>query len=316
MNGDLSDVLRRRARLFRRARVAVLVFVLGYFLLPYDVRAWIPVWLPFLAALGLEVQFFAGGYLQSRRESPLAPARPDRGPQLRDLADLGGWSDEERDEMELEEDELVEETALPYEEPRRPYWRYVVEAVAAVAVVAVVLFYASRPHGWDAVSTANRARAEAVFSREATAIAGHPASIECETSGQHVGVVQDADGAAAVGGSQAYLTPSICNTLYQVAFKHRVQSFPRAGRAIAVLAHEAWHLRGVSNEGLANCYGFQSGVRIGVDLGLSERTARAMMREQLATNASDARGNAQYLVPAGCDDGGRYDLAPRDSGFP
>ena len=62
--------------------------------------------------------------------------------------------------------------------------------------------------------------------------------------------------------------------LYQLAFEHRTQSFPRTARAIAVLAHESWHLQGVSNEGLANCYGFQSGVRIGVDLGLSEGTAR------------------------------------------
>jgi hypothetical protein len=119
-----------------------------------------------------------------------------------------------------------------------------------------------------------------------------------------------------VGGSQAYLTPSICDTLYQLAFKHRVQSFPRTGRAIAVLAHESWHLHGVGDEGLANCYGFQSGVRIGVDFGLSESRARAMMRQQLATNAEDAGADAQYLVPRGCHDGGSYDLDPGTPGFP
>jgi hypothetical protein len=95
-----------------------------------------------------------------------------------------------------------------------------------------------------------------------------------------------------------------------------VRSPSRAGRAIAVLAHEAWHLRGVRNEGLANCFGFQSGVQIGVNLGLSEGTARGLMREQLATNPSDARGNPQYLVPGGCRDGGSQDLRPDRSGFP
>jgi hypothetical protein len=95
-----------------------------------------------------------------------------------------------------------------------------------------------------------------------------------------------------------------------------VHSFPRTARAIAVLAHESWHLRGVSNEGLANCYGFQSGVGLGVDLGLSEQTARAMMREQLATNASDTAANPQYLVPSGCHDGGEHDLHPAVRGFP
>ena len=135
-----------------------------------------------------------------------------------------------------------------------------------------------RPHGWDAVSAANRARAEAVFSQAATKIAGHPAAVVCDTSGSHVGIVQEADGAAPVGGRTAYIVPSLCDELYQLRFKHRVRSARGPGRAIAVLAHEAWHLNGVSNEGLANCFGFQSGVQVGVELGLSESRARALMR--------------------------------------
>jgi hypothetical protein len=312
VSDGLSYALRRRARLFRLARLTVLALVVLYFFLPYDVRVWIPVWLPFLAALGLEVHFFFGGYLQTRGGGPLRQAPPDRTPQSRDLADLGGWwTGEEPEDDEFEFAELAE-----LEEARPPYGRYALEALAAVAVVAGLLFYASRPHGWDAVSEANRTRAEAAFSREATLIAGHPARIDCDESGAFVGYVQDADGAAAIGGARAYLTPGICDTLYQVAFKQRVQSFPRAGRAIAVLAHESWHLRGVRDEGLANCYGFQSGVQIGVNLGLSESTARRLMREQLATNASDARGNSQYLVPGGCRDGGSDDLNPAVSAFP
>ena len=70
------------------------------------------------------------------------------------------------------------------------------------------------------------------------------------------------------------------------------------------------------NEGLANCYGYQSGVEIGVRLGLSEKTARAMMREQLVTNASDSGLNVQYRVPSECRDGGAADLHPSSAGFP
>ena len=312
MSDDLTLALRRRARAFRRARLVVLALVVLYFFLPYEVQAWIPVWLPFLAALGLEVQFFLGGYLQTRGGGPRIQAPPDRAPQARDLADLGGWWS--GDEPEDDEFDFAERAEL--EEVRSPYWRYALEAVAAVAIVAGVLFYASRPHGWDAVSAADKTRAEAAFSREASLIAGHPAQIDCDESGEFVGFVQDADGAAAVGGDQAYLTPEICHTLYQVAFMDRIESHPRAGRAIAVLAHESWHLRGVRDEGLANCYGFQSGVQIGVNLGLSENTARGLMREQLATNASDARSNPQYLVPGGCRDGGSEDLNPAESDFP
>jgi hypothetical protein len=293
--------LDHRTRLFRRARIAVLALVIGYFFLPYGVRAWIPVWIPFLAALGLEVQFFAGGL---RAQSGVASA-PDRGPQMRDLLELG-W------EPEWEDDEYGD----LYESGARPYLRRLAEAVVALAIVAGILFYAARPHGWDAISNANRARAEAVFSQEATKIAGHPAAVNCDTAGEHVGIVQDADGAAQVGGRVAYLVPSLCDHLYQLRFKHRVQSFSGTARAIAVLAHESWHLNGIANEGLANCYAFQSGVDLGVHLGLSESKARRMMREQLATNASGSAADSRYLVPPDCRDGGTYDLRPGSDQFP
>ncbi len=46
----------------------------------------------------------------------------------------------------------------------------------------------------------------------------------------------------------AYLTPERCLALYRLAFKGEVKSSQTA-RAIAVLAHEAWHLLGVRDEG-------------------------------------------------------------------
>ena len=282
-----SDQL-RRARLFRVGRIAVLVIVIAYFLAPYSVRSWFPVWLLFLLALGLEVDFFVGGWLKARRGVPVHES-PDPGPQQRDLAELGSWG---------------------YWDPSAPTppvaaeptfgWLHVAEAVAAVAIVAVLLYAASRPSGWNAVSAQRQAQTEAILSREASGIARHPATVTCDKSGDYVGFVQDADGLAEVGGDQAFLTPAICNTLYQLAVKHRVQSFSQTARAIAVLAHESWHLRGEANEGLANCYGFQSGVQIGQNLGLSKSKARAMMQEQLATNASDSGPNTQYRVPSDC----------------
>jgi hypothetical protein len=326
----------------RRARLVVLALVVAYFFLPYDVRYWIPAWVVFLVALALEVQFFVGGYLDARR-GRVEASLPDRGPQARDLADLGGdpWhevhvvgghlvptaglTDEEADERiaaylddpEAELARIEAEAARPAPVAgRRIRRRHVLEAVAVLAAVAGILVYASRPHGWDAVSAEDAARAEALFSRQASLIARHDAQVRCDTGGTYVGAVQEADGIAIVGGSRAYVTPGICDALYQLAFKDKVQSFSRTARAIAVLAHEAWHLRGVADEGLANCYGFQSGVRIGVALGLSEGTARSMMRQQLANNAADSGRNVDYVVPKGCSDGGRYDLNPSARGFP
>src|SRR5262245_6886123 len=284
MNPDL----RRRARLFRIARIAVLAIVIAYFLAPYDVRSWFPVWLLFLLALGLEVDFFLGGWLQATRGAAVAET-PDRGPQQRDLAELGSWGYWDPSEPT---------PPVVAEPPFR--WLHVVEAVAAVAIVGILLYAASRPSGWDAVSAARQTQTEAILSREASTIARHPATVTCDEKGDYVGFVQDADGLAEVGGDQAFLTPAICDTLYQLAIKHRVQSFSQTARAIAVLGHESWHLRGVDNESLANCYGFQSGVQIGQNLGLSKSRARAMMREQLATNASDSGANTQYRVPSDC----------------
>ena len=301
--------LRRRARLFRWLRLGVLVLVVGYFFAPYDVQAVIPVWLLFALAVGLEIDFFVGGWWQARERVERGPV--DRGPQPRDIEELGPQYDEWEPISMFPSDWYSKPV-----EAARPYWRYVAEALGALAVVAVILYFAVRPSGWDAVSPENQAKAEAVYSREASRIAGHPAQVTCDKSGQQVGFVQDADGVAEVGGKQAYLTPGICNTLYQLAFKDRVRSFAGTARAIAVLGHEAQHLRGVRNEGLANCYGFQAGVQIGVNLGLSESRARSMMREQLATNPSDSAGNPQYRVPSGCRNGGAEDLQPDEPAFP
>jgi hypothetical protein len=283
-----SDQL-RRARLFRVGRIAVLALVIAYFLLPYGVRSWFPVWLLFLLALGLEIDFFVGGWIQATGAAPVTAEAPDPGPQERDLSDLGSWGYWDPSEPTPP---IVAE----------PGFRtvHVVEAVAALAIVGILLYFAARPSGWNAVSSKRQAQTEAILSREASAIAHHPATVTCDKNGDFVGFVQDADGLAEVGGDQAFLTPAICDTLYQLAIKHRVQSFSRTARAIAVLGHESWHLRGEANEGLANCYGFQSGVGIGVNLGLSRSRARAMMQEQLATNASDSGANSQYRVPNDC----------------
>ena len=66
-----------------------------------------------------------------------------------------------------------------------------------------------------------------------------------------------------------YVTPEICFALHRLAFEGEVRG-SRTGRALAVLAHEAWHLRGESDEGTAECYALQSGVELGQRLGLDE----------------------------------------------
>ena len=112
------------------------------------------------------------------------------------------------------------------------------------------------------------------------------------------------------------LTPDICYRLYRLKYKDDEGAFSQTARAIAVLAHEAWHLHGETDEGITNCYAFQSGVALGRRLGLSEGTAARMMRQQLADNATYAASAPEYLVPRECRNGGSLDLAPDNDRFP
>ena len=139
--------------------------------------------------------------------------------------------------------------------------------------------------------------------------------VRCDESGQHVGAVQHADGVAVVGGTLAYLTPERCLDLYRLADRGEVRP-SQTGRSLAVLAHEAWHLRGVADEATTECYALQSGVDLGRRLGLTEERARQLMRQQLAENVLRRRSSPAYVVPGDCRDGGRLDLDPAGSRFP
>ena len=92
--------------------------------------------------------------------------------------------------------------------------------------------------------------------------------------------------------------------------------FTPTARAIVVLAHEAWHLNGIADEGTTHCYALQSAVRIAQRFGLTEGTARRMMRQQFTENAVRGRSSPEYLVSEDCRDGGRLDLNPGEGEFP
>jgi hypothetical protein len=323
----------------RRLRLVALLGILAWFFVP-ELQNAIPIWLPFLGVVALEVHFLVGGL----REGPSPRSRGGRAPQDVDLSDFGGdewfepvlvriegrdvWlpatgrSDEELDELIEEARErlrrgepAVEPPPLHPRPPRRRL-RALLEGAAVVAAAAVILFVLVPDRGWSGLDSTEQLRTERLLSQEAAEIAGHEVDVRCDARGEAVGIVQHADGVAEVGGTDAYLTPAICYRLHRLAYEDDDGSFAQTARAIAVLAHEAWHLRGVSDEGVTNCYAFQSGVELGQRLGLSEGTAARMMRQQLADNASVARSAPAYLVPAECRDGGELDLDRASDRFP
>ena len=172
--------------------------------------------------------------------------------------------------------------------------------MAVIATLALAAWWIESRTGWDSVAGERRLAAVERFSDEASRIAGKPVSIRCDESRDYVGFVQHADGIAIVGGDRAYLTPGDLPRPVPARVPGRDGSGARTGRAIAVLAHEAWHLRGEGDEGRTECFALQSGVELGVRLGLSEERARQLMRQQLTENATRGAGTAEYRVPAEC----------------
>jgi hypothetical protein len=319
-------------------RVGLIVFVLVWLFGPYTLQSAVPIWLPFLIALGLELNFFVGGL------RPAGAPRADRGPQATDRERYGYGEDAEElllvregdselwipysGETDDELTALIEEAREPPEKEEAPAWvgdperrgipppvRRFAAGLGLIAALALIFWLVENHTGWNGLDASTRAEAAARFSQEASRVAAKPVTIRCDDSGNQVGAVQHADGVAVVGGDLAYLTPERCLDLYRLAFKGEVRS-SRTARALAVLAHEAWHLRGVSDEGVTECYALQTGVEIGQRLGLSAGTAQRMMHQQLVENALRSRASPAYRIPPDCRDGGRLDLRPDVARFP
>jgi hypothetical protein len=327
--------VQRRPNPLSALRVALVVFVLVWLFGPYSLRSLVPIWLPFLIALGLELQFFVGGFRA-------APARRhDRGPQAVDRERYGyaddtdelllvrdgdeelwlpyrGETQEEVAALIAEAREQAEEVDEPATEERRrpgPPFRRFLTGLGLIGALVLTIWVVEGRTGWDGLDRQTRTAAEKRFSQEASSVAAKPVTIRCDDSGKRVGAVQHADGVAVVGGDIAYLTPERCFDLYRLAFEGEITS-SRTARALAVLAHEAWHLRGERDEGTTECYALQSGVDLGRRLGLLVDTARQMMRQQLTENALHGGGSLEYLVPPDCRDGGPLDLHPDSGRFP
>jgi hypothetical protein len=316
-------------------RVGLAALVLVWIFGPYSLRSAVPIWLPFLVALGLEVHFFV-----SALRAPDS-RRPDRGPQTEDRERYGYGDAEElllvrepgqelwipySGETEEELDELIESARTTEEEPpvieEEPVERRGLGAVrrfvlglSLIAALAAIFWIVESSTGWNGLDASTRAEAAARFSTEASRIAGKPVTIRCDEAGDYVGAIQHADGVALVGGNLAYLTPERCLDLYRLTFKDEVRS-NRTGRALAVLAHEAWHLRGIADEGTTECYALQSAVGTGERFGLSEDRAHRIMRRQLVENSLRARAAPEYRVPPDCRNRGRLDLNPSEDRFP
>jgi hypothetical protein len=283
-------------------RAAALVFVVAW-LFSDDLRAWIPVWLPIVVLFAAEVEFV----LRGRTERPRQGSR--RAPPGPEDADLGFG--------ELVEDEdgirFLPPPARPERARRRLAW--VVGGVLAAIVVGLAV-RSDRAATWQALASDDRARAHARFTAEASRIAGAPVRVRCDDGYSFTGAGSDTLGVAFPRSALAYLDPTVCRTLYDLAFRGR-ESGERTIDAVIVLAHEAVHLAGERREGVTECLALQAAGPLAVRLGLGERQARSLLVTAFERRLAERNViRAAYALPSSCRDGGALDRRPGDSRFP
>jgi len=140
-------------------------------------------------------------------------------------------------------------------------------------------------------------------------IAGRPVSVRCdELSGLRDGV--EPGGAvefdAETPANYARIRWDLCTDLSRV-IRDRGAGGLREAEAVDVLAHESFHLRGVMDEAVTECYALQFVTRTARSLGATQPNAERL--HQLALRAY-AGVPADYFSPA-CRSGGALDLNGR-----
>ena len=174
----------------------------------------------------------------------------------------------------------------------------------------------------------------------ASAVAGRAVEVDCQgffanlldAQARHGEVRFDAGG---VPEPRMYLTRPTCSRLRDVAGGRRGDlaclaeldwsrepallpggaCYERASPviyAVLVLAHEAYHTAGVTNEATTNCYAVQAMAFVAARLGVPEEEALLIARA-MAALAPLQRGD--YATPE-CRAGARLDLHPETPAFP
>ena len=174
-------------------------------------------------------------------------------------------------------------------------------------------------------------KTEATLSALASQIAGRPVSVTCQgvikdavdVSGNEGEVEFDQQGRP---GDVALLKRSVCHELADFPGTFGDQRYrcllsaeecPRAivKRVVAIhtLTHEAWHLRGVQDERIAECYALQTNQLVATRLGAGEQLARAIAVFYATERYTKLSTTDQSPL---CRSGGRYDLNRASRAWP
>lgn len=171
-----------------------------------------------------------------------------------------------------------------------------------------------------------RVREEVTLGRIASDIAGRPVGVRCPSFLSGLVDIHGDAGRVQFDGNgrpdnHTDLSPDTCGALRRLP--HMNFSCIRRGTcgyaqfdaawAAHTLAHEAFHLRGYADEGVAECYGMQNTAFVAERLGVAPRVAQRLQRwvwQKGFANEPDA-----YRSPA-CVAGGQLDLTPQTPSWP
>jgi len=172
----------------------------------------------------------------------------------------------------------------------------------------------------------NRIQEQNALAKIASELAGRRVSVRCpgffgrlvDTHGEAGQVQFDASGEPA---DHTDLSPETCTELRKLAHVDfscldggscGYAQF-QAGWAAHTLAHESFHLRGFSDEGVTECYAMQNTSFVAQRLGVPKRSADELQRWVFAEGY--ANEPPEYHA-AGCFAGGPLDLSPRTPAWP
>lgn len=191
---------------------------------------------------------------------------------------------------------------------------------------AVLLALAVALGGVGLAKHENRIREQDALAKIASELAGRKVGVRCpgffgrlaDTHGEAGRVRFDADGAPA---DHTDLSPETCKELRKIArvdfscLDDRSCGYKQfqAGWAAHTLAHESFHLRGISDEGVTECYALQNtsfvAQRLGVSKGRADELQQWLFAEGYPNEPPDYHA-------AGCYAGGPLDLTPETPAWP
>ena len=191
---------------------------------------------------------------------------------------------------------------------------------------AVVLSLVAALGGIGLARHENRIQEQDALARIASDIAGRRVGVRCpgffsrltDTRGEAGSVQFGADGKPA---DHTDLSPETCAELRKLPridfgclARHSCGYAEfQAGWAAHTLAHEAFHLRGFSDEGVTECYALQNTSFVAQKLGVPKREADELQRWLFVEGYPNEP--PEYHA-AGCFAGGPLDLSPRAPTWP